>query len=180
MKWPTHTPTDVQLPQVLKQCLRGLRAGGGSSSARLLSMTAGVQGVLKPIVLSLYAGTGLRRFLTALATTYALREEASGEHMVTLCWDLERAALKSLIETSQSDGDSDVISFELSIAAEGPATTSPNTFSRHQMFGIQGARCDFCGEAFQKDQSYTTICSPELQSLHLYHSECMVVRPAKE
>jgi len=180
MKWPTHTPTDVQLPQVLKQHLRGLQDGHGSNSARSLSTIAGVQGVLKPIVLSLYAGTGLRRFLTALATTFALREEASGEHMVTVCWVMEREALKSLIETSVSDGDSDEIAFELSIAAEGPATTSPNTFSKHQMFGIQGAKCDFCGEAFRKDQSYTTICSPALQALYLYHSACMVVRPAKE
>jgi len=177
--WPIHKRADVQLPQVLKQWRRGLEAGNGSSSPRSHSMTDGAQGVLKPIVLSLYAGSGLKRYLTALATTYALKEEASGEHMVMLCWDMEREALKSLIETSVSDGDSDEISFELSIAAEGPATTSPNTFSKHQMFGIQGARCDRCGEAFQKDQSYTTICSPELQSLHLYHSDCMEVRPAK-
>lgn len=180
MKWPTHTRADVQLPEVLKQWRTSLEAGNGANLPPSHSMTVGEQGVLKPIVLSLYAGSGLKRFLTVLATIYALKEGRSGEHMVTLCWGLEREALKSLIETSRDDGDSDEIMFELSIAAEGPATTSPNTFSKHQMFGIQGAKCDFCGEAFQKHQSYTTICSPALQSLHLYHSECMTVRPAKE
>ena len=176
MTWPIHTRPDVQLPEVLKQWRRGLEAGSGSNSPHSHSMTVGEQAVLKPIVLSLSAGTGLKRFLTALATIYALKEEASGEHMVTLCWGMEREALRSLIETSVSDGDSEEIGFELSIAAEGPATTSPNTFSKHQMFGIQGAKCDACGEAFQKQHAYTTICSPELQSLALYHSACVTVR----
>jgi len=179
VKWPTHTPTDVRLPPVLKACLAGLRSGTGSSLRLSPSTNDGAQAVLKPIVLSLSAADGLRTFLTALATIYALREEASGEHMVTLCWGMEREALRSLIDSSRKDGDSDEIGFELSIAAEGPATTSPNMWSSAQMLGLRGARCDACEEPFKEHQSYTTICSPELQSLQLYHSACVVVQPHK-
>lgn len=179
MTWPIHSPADVRLPSVLKRWETSLRNGRGSISPRSPLMTGGAQAVLKPIVLTLSAGTGLKRFLTALATIYALKEEASGEHMAMLCWGMEREALRSLIETSQSDGNSDEITFELSIAAEGPATTSPNTWSRHQMSGIQGAICDLCEEPFRPHQPYTTICSPELQSLRLYHSDCVDVKPRR-
>jgi len=177
MRWPTHTPADVRLPQVLKRWHSSLQAGNGSSLPHSHSMSDGDRPVLKPIVLSISAGDGLNRFLTALATIYALKEEASGEHMVTLCWGMERAALRSLIETSQSDGSSDEIKFELSIAAEGPAITSQNTFSKRPMYGIQGVLCDRCEVAFTGNESYTTICSPAVQQMRLYHSACVSVIP---
>jgi len=176
MKWPTHTPADVKLPSVLEQWRRTSMDGRGANSQHSPSMAdGGTRQVLKPVVLSIFVGSGLRRFLTTLAGISALKEEATGEHMVTVSWGMELAVLKSLIEESENAGNSEEIRCELSIASEGPATTSPNIWSSSQMSGISGARCDFCAKAFQKDQSYTTICSPSLQSLHLYHSACVKV-----
>lgn len=165
---------DVKLPRVLGGYLSGLRAGSGTSSPPSRSMIDGATSVLKPIVLSLSAGTGLKRFLTCLATIYALKEERSGEHMVTLCWGLEREALKSLIETSPKDGNSDEIAFELSMQAADPDTISPNTWSKEQMFGISGGLCDHCGLNFHPEQSYTVICNPPSQ-LSLFHTSCTVL-----
>jgi len=172
MTWPIHTQPDVRLPEVLKRWQSSLRDGHGSNSAPLRSTNNGGTPVLKPVVLTISSGDGLKRFLTTLASISALREERSGEHMVTVSWAMEREALKSLIETSPKDGNSEEIRFELSMAAEGPATTSLNTWSKNQMLGLVGARCDLCEEPFQLHQSYTTICCPELQSLQLYHSAC--------
>jgi len=177
-------PTDdIRLPPVLEGYLSGLRAGSGTSSPPSRSTIDGASSVLKPIVLSLSAGTGLKHFLTALATIYALKEERSGEHMVTLSWGLEREALRSLIEHSQSAGNSDEIGFDLSIQALAPDTTSPNMWSREQMFGISGGLCDHCNRSFHPTQSYTVICNPASTQhlamgasgggqLSLYHTSC--------
>jgi len=168
---PGSGPPDFRLPPVLEHYLFGLRNGSGTNSPPSRSTIDGATSVLKPIVLSLSRGTGLKRFLTALATIYALKEARSGEHMVTLSWGLERAALKSLIEAYPSDGDSDEIVFELSIQALAPDSISQNPWSREQMFGISGGLCDHCKEGFSPTQGYMTICYPPSQ-LKLYHSDC--------
>jgi len=165
----------IKLPPVLEGLLSGLRDGSGISSPPSRSTIDGATSVLKPIVLSLSAGTGLKHFLTTLATIYALKEERSGEHMVTLSWGLEREALKSLIESSRKDGDSDEIAFDLSIQALAPDTISPNMFSKDVMFGISGGICDWCQKPFKANHAYTTLCNPVLQSLQLYHSECLII-----
>jgi len=168
---PPAEPADVRLPPVLEHYLSGLRNGSGTSSPPSRSTIDGATSVLKPIVLSLSRGTGLKHFLTSLATIYALKEERSGEHMVTLSWGLEREALKSLIEAYPKDGNSDEIVFEVSIQALGQDSISQNTWSREQTFGISGGVCDHCGLNFHPKQSYTTICNPP-SHLSLYHSSC--------
>jgi len=177
MKWDNSSENSSLTPG-LKQWARGLDASNGSSSllSRLTAASA-IPPVLKPIVLSLSARGGLSRYLISLATIYALREEASGEHMVTLSWDLETEAVTSVLKASQNGGTPGEIEFALTMSNEGQPGTSPSMSLRPQPLGVSGVPCDVCGTPLEKNQDYTTICSPNRNALTLAHSGCLTVAP---
>lgn len=168
---PDNSSSEVRLPSSLQRLAAGLRAGGGASSQRSLSMIDGERLDLIPIVFSLSPSGGLTRFLTVLGTLRALREESSGERILMLSWGLEREDLKSLLESSLNDGDSGEITFELSIPAEGPNGMSPSTSPKPQITGLSGVPCDRCGQEILLGDSYVTRCDPP-HGLIVWHPHC--------
>lgn len=163
--------SDIRLPPSLASLVRGLKAGRGRISQRSLLTDAGVRPDLTPIVVTISPEDGLSRFLTALGTLFALREDASGEHIVTLSFPLERGALTSLVSTSASGGSSDEIGFEISIPLLGLAATLPSISSKRPTTGISGAACDHCGKPFYREDSYVQFVEPP-HGMHLYHHSC--------
>ena len=117
----------ITLPPSLDALVNGLRAGHGISSPRSPLMKGGGMQVLRPIVVCLSHADGLTTFLTALATLSALKEETSGDVILTHSFSLDAGALTSLLETSRKGGGSDVIRFEISMQAPGPDGTFQNT-----------------------------------------------------
>lgn len=109
----------ITLPPSLDALVNGLRAGHGITSPHSPLMKDGATQVLRPIVVCLSHVDGLTTFLTALATLSALREERSGDVILTQSFSLDVGALTSLLEHCQKGGNSDVIRFEISIQAPG-------------------------------------------------------------
>lgn len=162
----------IRLTRAQEAWLNGFASSSGTSSPLSHLTVVGARKDLTPTVVLLSQGDGLRRFLTVLATTSALKEDRSGEHTLMLSLGLERAVLTSMLESFPSDGASDEIRFELLIPAGAPDGTSPNTSLRTQISGISGARCDLCGKGFKENQSYVQECSPLHQTMYLYHRDC--------
>ena len=78
----------VRLSPAQTKWLAGLKAGAGLTSQLSRMTTVGARPDLLPIVVSLSRGGGLSRFITTLATSYALKEDATGELMLMLSWGL--------------------------------------------------------------------------------------------
>ena len=139
---------------------------------------AGPEPALIQAVHSLSAGTGLRRFLTVLATSSLSKGVEEDERMLTFSWGLERAVLTSIIENF--DGVGDEIQCELSIPLEALGTTSASTSRRTQTSGRSGVNfdCDGCGEPRAKGEPYVMVVRPP-HGLSLYHETCFpdVVNP---
>lgn len=119
--------SEIILPPSLDALVNGLRAGHGITSPHSPLTKGGGTQVLRPVVVSLSRGGGLTCFLTALATLSALKEEVSGDVILTQSFNLDVGALTSLLESSQIGGNSDVIRFEISIQSPGPDGTFQNT-----------------------------------------------------
>ncbi len=117
------TGKEIRLPKVLRRLVDGLRGGVGITSQPSLSIVGGARPDLVPIVVCVSRGTGLTSFLTSLATLYALKEEGTGDVILMHSYSLDAAALRSLLETSRKAGNSDEITFEISMRAPGPDGT---------------------------------------------------------
>lgn len=163
-------PTETQ-SKVYKRLVDGLKAGRGLTSQLSPLMRDGARPDLIPIVFSALPSGGLRRFLTALATSYALREDDTGERMLILSWGLEAEALRSLLQTSLDDGDSDEITLELSMPVREQSGTSPSTSPSPLTTGLSGAPCDLCGEEISPGGSYVMVVTPP-DDMFLYHYSC--------
>jgi len=118
---------EVILPKSLQNLVNGLRAGHGITSQPSLLISGGARPDLVPIVVCITRGGGFTTFLTALATLYALKEEATGEVILMHSYSLDVGALTSLLEASPKDGHSDEIRFEISMRSPGPDGTFPST-----------------------------------------------------
>jgi len=118
---------EIRLPSVLQSLVDGLRAGHGTTSVPSLSMSGGARPDLVPIVVCTTPGPGFTTFLTALATLYALREEATGDVILTLSYSLDGEALTSLLASSRRVGKKGGITFEISMRAPGPDGTFRST-----------------------------------------------------
>jgi len=118
---------EVKLPASLNALVNGLRAGHGINSQPSLSTNAGARPVLVPIVVSLTRDGGFTTFLTALATLSALKEEVSGDVILTHSFSLDVGVLMSLLETSRKGGILDVIRLEISMQSPGPDGTFRST-----------------------------------------------------
>lgn len=117
----------ITLPPSLDALVNGLRAGHGITSPHSPLTKGGGTQVLRPVVVCLSHGSGLTTFLTALATLSALKEEVSGDVILTQSFSLDVGALTSLLESCQQGGGSDVIRFEISIQSPGPDGTFQST-----------------------------------------------------
>jgi len=117
----------ILLPPSLKALVDGLQAGHGISSARSPLTSDGGPRVLRPIVVCLTRKGGFTTFLTALATLSALKEERSGDVILTHSFSLDVGALTSLLETSRKGGNTDEITFEISMQSPGPDSTFQST-----------------------------------------------------
>jgi len=111
------------LPRSLENLAIGLKAGVGITSQRSLSHRAGGQPVLVPTVVCITLATGFMTFLTTLATLSALSEERSGDVILTQSFNLDRGALKSLLESSLKDGSSEEIKFEIMMSRSDALAT---------------------------------------------------------
>jgi len=133
LKHAVHSASDgasrpeIKLPRALDNLVIGLRAGHGITSPRSPLTKDGVRPDLVPIVVTFSHETGLKSFLTCLATLSALKEVRSGDVILTFSFNLLRADLTSLLETSRKGGPSDEIPFEISMQAPGPDGTWQNT-----------------------------------------------------
>jgi len=159
----------LRLSPAQQQWLDGLQAGNGLSSGLSRLTNVGVKPDLVPIVVSLSPGDGLARFLTVLATSSALKEESTGELMLMLSLGLEREALRSLLGSSPSDGDSDEIGFDLLMPVSDATATSLSTSPRTQTSGTSGVPCDKCKAPINRD--YVQVVTPP-HGMSLYHVSC--------
>ncbi len=121
------TSKEIRLPKSLRGLVAGYRAGHGINSSRSLSTVDGIRPDLVPIVVSLSAESGFKTFLTALATLSALREEGSGDVILTHCFSLDCAELIQLLQTYRGSGRSAEITFEISMQAPGQDGTFQST-----------------------------------------------------
>lgn len=169
-----HGSSSVKLSRAQQQWLDGLKAGDGLTSPLSRMTTVGEKPVLLPIVVSLSPASGLRRFITTLATSYALREDDSGELMLMLSWGLEREALKSLVETFRRDGSSAEIGFELLMPVPESTAISASTSSKTPMSGISGVPCDYCKKPFKPQEAYVQFVVPEVNEMRLWHGRCAI------
>jgi len=118
---------EIRLPRALQSLVDGLRDGHGITSRPSLSMSGGARPDLVPIVVCVSRGGGLMRFLTCLATLYALKEEGTGDVILMHSYSLDAEMLMSLVRGSRRDGPSDEIQFEISMRAPGPDGTFRST-----------------------------------------------------
>ncbi len=121
------TSKEITLPSALQNLVNGLRAGHGIISQPSVSIHGGVRPDLVPIVVCVSQGAGLTRFLTCLATLYALKEESSGDVILMHSYSLDAGMLTSLLAHSPKDGDGGEIKFEISMRQPGPDGTFLNT-----------------------------------------------------
>jgi hypothetical protein len=118
---------ELELPASLKRLVNGLRAGRGTTSLLSPSTRGGARPDLVPIVVSLSHRDGFSHFLTTLASLSALKEEGTGETILTHSYNLDAGMLMSLVESCRSVGNSAEITFAISMRAPAPDGTFRNT-----------------------------------------------------
>lgn len=169
----THSPEARSLPRALQRWLTTWLESRGDNSPHSPSTIVGARPDLIPIVVGVSRGSGLKRFLTALATFSALKEAATGELILTLSWESDREDLRSVLGLSGNGGGSEGIGLKLSIPAGELPAMSPSTSSNLQTTGISGVPCDHCGSPFQPRQGYVQIVDPERDAMRLVHRACI-------
>jgi len=169
-----HGSNSVKLSRAQQQWLDGLKAGDGLTSPLSRLTPVGERPALLPIVVSLSPGDGLRRFLTVLATSYALKEDDTGELMLMLSWDLERGVLRSLVETSPRDGNAGEIGFEILMPVPESTAISASTLPGIPTSGISGVPCDYCRRPFKPREAYVQFVVPEVNEMRLWHGRCAI------
>jgi len=164
----------LRLSEAQTKWLDGLKDGDGLSSPLSRLTTVGVRPDLLPIVVSLSRGDGLKRFLTCLATSSALREDVTGELMLMLSWGLEPAALRSLLAESPKGGDSVEIAFEILMSVSGATGTLLSTSPRTPTSGTSVGPCDHCGDLIIRGEPYVQTVRPP-HTMRIYHYACLSI-----
>lgn len=148
----------MRLPTSLQNLVDGLKGGSGPRSLLSHSMTVGVKPDRVPIVVYRSRGNGSNDYRETLATICALREDASGERILMLSWDLQPSG--SPLDGDAPNGPTAETLYDVLIPIERLAGTLRSMSPSLPTIGISGVPCDGCGEPMTPGTPYRTDVAP--------------------
>jgi len=148
----------MRAPDSIRNLVSGWRGGSGDGLPRSPLTTDGGTRDQVPIAVLVSRESGSKSSRECLAIISRLKEDASGEHILTLSWVMRGNVIYS--ETEETPGDSEETRFDLLIPIEHLPSTLRNTSQSLLTTGISGVPCDVCGEGIKKGDPYRTDIVP--------------------
>lgn len=153
-----------RVSEVLRRLVDGLGSGSGVRSLLSRSGLIGEKPDQTPGGFLLTHASGSRLFLEPQVTTFALREDVTGERILTFSWGVETTDILPFLTThSANGGEPDGITYELLIPIDRLSGISRSTSPRLPITGISEVPCDTCPELVRKGEPYATLVMPPHQ-----------------